>query len=318
MTKKKGIAVKKVKVARKKAPVNGVKAKGLDAYASAYRRLLTDPCSADMVQPVTNSVGSGQLVRCRNFVNPGPDARDSVIQLFSRFTHWNGTANTQPYILFASANQAGTMPQNIYEVVANPTVEAARARRLVAGCIKVHYTGSEVNRAGIVSGNLATVPTLGAVGTHPVPVIYELQTQHPHVVRLGEAKHEYKWAPLDEEDEDFFSGPTDMNPPQSWYPGGVNGTALSVCVQNAYPGSILYEVVTVWELQHGSGGVTGPSGIVTSVRTDYSSSTRKNVLQSLGSVMDWFHGGGADRMVQRIGGYVATATKVGAALATVL
>jgi hypothetical protein len=300
----------------KKGMKAAVRSGGLDASAAAYARLLSNPCGAALVQPVTNSVGSGQLVRYRKFINPGPDARDSVLQLFS---HTYAADNQQPAILYASSNTYGLAPTTVYgEAYINL---GASARRLVAGCIKVHYTNTELNRQGLVSGNITTSPMFisptasGAASIYPVTTF---QQSHPVVYRVGEGPGEFKWAPLDVADEDFVTNPGTI---ETLVDAGLpyDGTALVASVTNAYPGSILYEVVMVFEVQFGTGAEGEyTSGMVTAMRTDSSRNTRKDVLQSLGDVQSWFAGGGPQRLVQRIGNYVEIGTKIGAAIATVL
>lgn len=63
---------KKAKAPRMRMPASGVDRQ--------FLRLLDDPCNAPLTPPPYQGAGSGTYVRTKTFVNPGGDARDSVIQ----------------------------------------------------------------------------------------------------------------------------------------------------------------------------------------------------------------------------------------------
>jgi hypothetical protein len=132
---------------------------GLDSYALAYAKLLSDPCSAPLVSPVYSGSDGGLLIRAEStytiatagaleglFVwTPGGIGNNSGVAS-SISTGWATVVGT-PFSLAGTV--AAVQPGQLY---LGPNAAEAR---VVSACMQIFYTGTEVNRGGLIAyGNL--------------------------------------------------------------------------------------------------------------------------------------------------------------------
>lgn len=154
---------------------------------------------------------------------------DSGVGLYGYSTTLNGTLGNPSYLqnfpswLTASGNLVGSI-------------------RFVAGCLKVNYTGSELERSGMVglytgSGqNFINGTAIGAGNSTQM-----LQTCN-RVVRLGSEVHEVRWVPTSPTDLDW------INVTDAGIGGYVtNTTAIGAVVVGAPAGKVSYEFTWVVE-----------------------------------------------------------------------
>lgn len=244
----------------------------LDKGAADWLRLMEDPCNAPLVRGCFPGLGGGMLFRTRHEVGVGAAAVDSTI-----FFHPAGnTSGTYYPIQWASSNTSGAAPTTRYGMQITGAWASGSQVRCVAACIKVRYTGSELNRAGIVGHIMTNDPPFldgtpgGTAGV--VPNCFLLRASAQTVYRLGEAAHEVRWLPANE-DGNFIEDPI------ATY---NTGNAVGFAVTGAAPGSIYYEVTAVWE-------VVPPvaTNMVPSLTAPPSSNTVNDVLRAIGNVGKW-------------------------------
>lgn len=310
--KKSGVRVR-MPQPKPKASIRG----GLDKHAMDYARLLADPCNADLVMPVSNVTGTGNIIRTRVFINPGTSAVDSIIELAPMRFAGNGDPGPNPIrapIVWGSSNTTGVAPANLYNGGLSGAISSAAAARAIAACIKVHYTGSELNRQGLVATNLTNQYALTAIGptSGDLAPVGDFIYSFPSIHRVGEVKHEVRWVPTQVNDLDFVPNTATMVSGSPEFE--INGGAIQVGVTGAYPGTITYEVIIVWEVQYGNDD--GPSGLVSSVRVDRSRNTMKDVLQALGDLTKWATDPDTASRFKRIGGMAFGAIRTGLSIAS--
>lgn len=257
---------------KRSAPVARRMRQVLDKGAADWLRLMEDPCNAPLVRGCFPGLGGGMLYRTRNEVGVGASAVDSTI-----FFHPSGSISSTYYpIQWASSNTSGAAPTTRYGVQITGAWAAGSQVRCIAACIKVRYTGTELNRSGIVGQIMTNDPPFldgtpaGVAGA--VPNCFALRASAQTVYRLGEAAHEVRWLPTNE-DGNFIEDPI------------VNyntGNAVGFAVTGAAAGTIYYEVTAVWE-------VVPPvaTNIVPSLTAPPSYNTVNDVLRTIGDVGKW-------------------------------
>jgi len=169
--------------------------------------------------------------------------------------------------------------------------------RLVAGCIKVHYVGTELNRSGMVyTGYTNTNPWRDTTG---LGVTISNVANHVGVkmCRLGTEQHEARWVP--DAESSFFIGKNKGD--SSWEE--TQGSTLSVAVLGAPVDSIQYEVVCVWEWVPDPNQVGG--GIVATPQAPKSANTLNEVLRTIGPVAEFVAG----KAIGAAGNYALAALK---------
>lgn len=247
--------------------------RGLDAGAMAWLRLMADPCNAPLTTGCYQGTSSGMLYRTRVNVSVGASAVDSSCW----FIPSNDQNSTGYYpIQWASVNTTGTNPTTLYGT-AIPGVPSGAQVRCVAACIKIRYTGSELNRAGIVGHHLTRdAPFLNgypAGSTTTTYTVAQMQTTAQTLYRLGESDHEVRWVPS------FEDGTYVNNGPGTGLAGSRTGNAVALSVQGAPAGSIYYEVTAVWEV------IPPPvGGLIPPEQPPRSSNTLNDVLRVVGNI----------------------------------
>jgi len=288
---------------------------GLDAHAVKYLELLGDPCNGDLVMPPYEGEGTGLMFRTKNIVTPtavGNNVSDSFIQFTPQYIIQNAQfgpgqqfapdsrASVSPIMFGGCVTTGGTIAAIYSDPVAsslfgysyysNTSYQGLTgsfgAARCVAACIKVKYTGSELNRQGQVWATLG--PTNIAASVNYAGEALELGktiSSFPQSDRLGERVHEYLWVP-GFDDQKWIS--TFQDTPYTLSTSTSvpieSGNSLIVAVQNAYAGSIVYEVNCVWEVN-----VTPAqrSGLVASQKVPETRNTLNDILRTVGNIGRW-------------------------------
>lgn len=145
------------------------------------------------------------------------------------------------------------------------------------------YTGSELNRGGLVGLSILNAPIYPGKGTGAGLSgsyfnVDTLNREIPSVNRLGEMIHEVKWVP-GFNDQEFVNLSTNPSQQDAYTPG----SAILATVQNAPAGTILYEIVSCWETQPNA----QQNGLVATVRAPESANTLNDVLRAIGNVTDF-------------------------------
>lgn len=142
--------------ARRKAPAKTVKRRrmkqasnrGLDASATAYARLLADPCNAPLAHPVYPGGDAGFLFRAESFITLGAGATDT-----SGILHWtpgyiNSTGTEMLFTATTGGSTAGTLAAFSSAPGKAFLTAQSKAARCIAACVKVTFPGSESARGG--------------------------------------------------------------------------------------------------------------------------------------------------------------------------
>jgi len=137
-------ARKTVVQARRSAP----RFSSLDEAGRAYARLLNDPCAAPLAPPAFMGTGAGYLTRVVNEYSFSSDS--GYLALVPGC--W-GTGATTSSVVYATAVNASTaQPGGYYPGPGSAFFAGIAAEvRPVAACLQLMYTGSELNRSGVVN-----------------------------------------------------------------------------------------------------------------------------------------------------------------------
>lgn len=178
---------KKARVVVARAPSHA-----LDMEAKKYMKLINDPCYAELVQPVYQSAGSGQLVRIENDFIIGAEATSVGAALI--FTPGlitpSGAGAVIPTTVINSDTGAITWAENATYQCGTTFGLTAGAVRAVSACLQVSYVGSELTRAGVVS--LAQMNRNQAIA---FTTTAKLRSSAERVVRMPDGVLEIKLAP---------------------------------------------------------------------------------------------------------------------------
>lgn len=293
--------------------------KQLDAGALAYRRLLADPCHAPLTSIPFAGTSSGYLYRTRTTVVTNNSNVASMVTLAPGYTFITnpnaGPVRNGPIVVWgtdnvadAVTNQTGLVP---YVVDTSPNTSAAtNSYRLVAGCIRVTYTGSEMAKAGLVYGGLTSSNPWGGRGLGPynasgqgtVSIRDYMANASQSFVRLN-GTHEVRWAP-DAESLDFVGSNNGDN-----FQDTRSGGAVHLAVVGHPPGGVLtYEVICVWEVtpeidrSNASGGALIPTP-----QAPKSKNTLNHVLSTIGDIAGFVvEGLGGPHTMARLAGNLAS------------
>lgn len=176
----------KRKGARKSAKQQSValvRRSGLDAHAMAWARLLRDPCNAPMVSPCYPSGGTGIFLRFRRVYNPMVSPNNCMQMTFQPGLN---------AIYLGQTNGAGTVGLVSTPQVAFSDLTNYDSARPVAACLRVMYTGTEANRAGLIG--LSAGPS-NLVDPSTNVSSNQVMSRLQRVDRIGEVIHEVKWVP---------------------------------------------------------------------------------------------------------------------------
>lgn len=237
--------VKKAKKASRKVTNNNVVSRvraQLDEGARQWLRLLSDPCRAPLVQPCYESAGTGLLFRAHGLFTPDPTATDFVLEFspcqggsFACRYGWSSTPG-------GSLGNAGSIELGGLFGTTPLNSPVGRAR-CAAACIRIVYTGKEVDRQGVIAGTLDSGVTYSwgeAIGWTALAAA----TNMPKLDRFGQQSHEYRWFP-GQADAEFVAYDTgeEVGTPQT------QGNSLQIALVGANPGKFYVDIVSVWEWQ---------------------------------------------------------------------
>jgi len=137
-------ARKAVVQARRSAP----RFSSLDEAGRAYARLLNDPCGAPLASPVYMGTGAGYLTRVVNDYSFNNDSGYFCLVPGC----WGSGATTTSTVYGVGVNASTALPGN-YNVGPGATFLAGVAGevRPVAACLQLVYSGTELNRGGLVN-----------------------------------------------------------------------------------------------------------------------------------------------------------------------
>jgi hypothetical protein len=242
------------------------KAAGLDEAARKWLKLLADPCNAELAPPCYEVPGTGLLTRSHNIVVKA-EARDYFLEFTPSFI--------SPIRFGWSLTKGGSLGNGesiaVTGLIGSGFVGRARC---AAACIKVIYTGTELDRQGLVGATLDAGVTIN--GNEPInKTAAELLTTCARVDRMGQVVHEFKWVP--------GPGDSDFNPIDIEEAGGftANGNSLQVVLSGVSQGAFVIDITSVWEYQPSQ---EIASGIVTVMRSPPSSITFNQILRGLGDL----------------------------------
>jgi hypothetical protein len=162
----------------------------LDEAALKWRKLLEDPCGADLAPPCYAGTGTGYLVRYRTLVNLPPTAVDFLWEFVPSEGPSTCLHNTWSATAGGSLGTAGT--SSIGGILDNRLI-VGRAR-CVAACVKVVYLGTELNRSGTVGFTCDSGASLLG-GEAVIGNATEWMAGMPHTERIGSREAEYRWVP---------------------------------------------------------------------------------------------------------------------------
>lgn len=170
----------------------------LDAQASAYARILADPCNAPLTHPVYSGSDGGYLVRFSTINTYGTGSGTTTAGI----VHWvpgaiglsGGLNYTHIYNESALASTAASVLSSAQAVTPGAVFLSSNASqyRVVAACATIYWAGTELARQGTVSvGN--TTGGLIANGASVAPgVVFPVLS---NTQRIPEGKIEIRWRP---------------------------------------------------------------------------------------------------------------------------
>jgi len=260
--------------ANRRARMGAAMASRLDQGGRAWLALLDDPCNAPLAPSCFPGLTSGMLYRTKTVVSPGTAAVDSMLYFVPAGSLTSPALNIQ----YGSTNTGNTTIATKYGAAITGLPQYGE-RRCVAACIRVMYTGTELNRGGIIYTHLTTNAPFydgteaGTAG--PISPVSTYASTSQTSYRLGETRHEVRWVP-NFEDGRFTNDTVGA--------GGTfgQGTTIGVMAIGVPAGSIYYEVTSVWEVVPFFG-----SGLVSSMMAPPSRNTLNDVIRVIGDIGKW-------------------------------
>lgn len=170
----------------------------LDGQASAYARILADPCNAPLTHPVYSGSDGGYLVRFSTINTYGTGAGTTT----SGVVHWvpgsigltGGLNYTMLYNESPLASTAAAMNSSGYLITPGAGFLSSNASqyRVVAACATVYWAGTELARQGTISvGNTTGALVQNGVSVAPGAVFPVLSNTQ----RVPEGRIEIRWRP---------------------------------------------------------------------------------------------------------------------------
>lgn len=242
---------------------------GLDGNAMKYMRLLRDPCRSDLVGPVYGAADSGYLIRVRQTYTIPSNAVDGYVG-FMASAAANKTDHRSMWALGYSDTVGGTLG-TISGLLGPYFLEntIVQSYRPVAGCLKVLYTGSELNRSGMIGSIIS--PSYVALPGQTYGPVTTLSDTSNRVSRLGSELHEVRWLPLTPADQGYSS------PEESQGATSFDNTTIGFTYAGVPAGSLKIEATFVFEWIP---NVT--TSIPRQISAPVSRSTLQNIMASIG------------------------------------
>lgn len=182
----------KPKMAKKKSVGNTGPRKMLDGAATAYAKLLLDPCNAPVVHPIYPGGDAGYLFRAESFVTYAAAPGET-----SGYVHWTPGYNNASltHLVYGAGNNPGVPLLAAAQTGAPgyPFLAAnAKGVRCVAACMKVTYPGAEADRSGRVHYGLTTAGLIDAGNNYTVDSVAQALQ---HFSRTPSDTFEVVWKP---------------------------------------------------------------------------------------------------------------------------
>lgn len=277
--------------ARASRPIAAARA-ALDAHATAWTRLLKDPCGAPLVPSCYTGIGTGLYLRCRRSFSIGSTDTAGVFcaQLGTNTVYSFGTS-TGAVITMSGGIQC-------FIDTGNPALTDRSEFRCIGGCMRVRYIGAESSRAGTI-GLLTGPPVLFPLEAAGINVP-TFNSNLPVVMRTGEVMHEVLFSPL-ARDEQFQSAPG--SGPATFSQDKCTFTMSYLGVPG---GSLTIEVTGIYEYE---GGIS--TGLLKNAVPAPSVNTMNRVLLLLGPTLDWAYGMNSTPVIKAVAGAAGAMYKSG-------
>jgi hypothetical protein len=158
-----------------------------------YAALLANPCRGPLVHAPGSSEG-GQIARFESDVIVGNGATDTAGAIFWTPGAYNTTTDSGLADFVAATDGTATNFGNRSYAPGYTFLSTNASRyRCLAACMQIYWPGSELNRAGIVSGAQANY---GFISTAtPTTTVANIRAISPVVERMPTDYFEIKWAP---------------------------------------------------------------------------------------------------------------------------
>lgn len=178
---------------------------GLSAKAE-YRRMLFDPCAADLVEPPYLGSESGYLIRTRDVITPTAAGTGLTAGQFDYILQWSPgnlgpSATSTNYGILTGGSTVGAAitlyagykgTSTAQADFINATGTPISSFRVAACCVKFIPTGPPLSRQGMVAMCNFPSPLLTSTST---PLFSDIETLCPHPVGNGAEGHEIVWLP---------------------------------------------------------------------------------------------------------------------------
>lgn len=158
--------------------------------------MIVDPCNAEL-GPTAYRGADGIVTRFRNVVATGPTVGKTGF-IYVYYPAYNSicTANVNASDVFVYASNTAGPGQTFL-------LASGASQRAVSACCNLSYTGTELDRCGIIYSGVVPISAL-AVGKTITDVAMLLQNEH----RVSDEALEVKWSPGSVEEEYWESGAT--------------------------------------------------------------------------------------------------------------
>jgi len=189
--------VKKLKKPRvkttKKVKAKMVKQPHLNPAMDNYASLLSNPCRGPLVHAPGSHEG-GQISRFETDQIIGNGATDTCGAILWSPGAINATTNSGLLDFVTTGDSVSlTMGSRTYAPGYTFLQTNASSYRCLAACLQIYWPGTELNRAGIVSGAQANYGFIDPLG--PSTTVANLRGVSPVVERMPTDYFEIKWAP---------------------------------------------------------------------------------------------------------------------------
>lgn len=259
-----------------------------------YRKLLFDPCNADLVEPPYIGMESGYMVRTRDVITPfftGTGLSGGEHDFFVQWSPANiSTSGTGNYGLFVGGGAVGSTITNVAGQTGalgtlqsnfiNSTTSPVNTYRVVACCITWIPTGPIIQRQGLVS--LLSLPSNFVAGLSTTVTANQVEAACPHVRTNGSEPHEVIWLPgsKDQNFDTFLASNSEAG--YGTVVLGLSGVDSLANVGGGL-GTIVYprgrlEITTVWQWTSRNAG-----GVVQNIQAP-PKHTLNDVLSKIGSL----------------------------------
>ncbi len=245
-------------------------AQRLDAAARAYAQLIAHPCTAPLAHPIYSGSEGGILVRAESSFN-----MNGSTSATSGFVHWTpGALGPTNIELLYGESSGATSPATAATLGNAPGLSFVQSNassvRVVAACMQVTYTGSELNRSGVwMLGRTQGGLIDNGVSFTPANIEQSLE----HFSRVSDGTCELVWVPSD---MDQAFGDPNVTTPQVEKDRKAALTLAYYNLPTATP--VRVRLVAIYEYQPKTGqGIVTPSD--SRARSAFSLDDVLNVVQ---------------------------------------